>query len=245
MNNFCICENKLSKCGAFDMPEGVLVCGFHKAELVYYLSQIASVVHTCMVVEGADRYRVLEPALDIHYPDPAPMLDYLADVIAELADVANDTVFSPELLEFIRSVGYLGCQTSRSHLLSAAHHIELMADGGPLVEDTIRQYAVQKILVGERPVREGWVRFVGLQEIFLLAGRAFPLDLADDMPVDATPCIACGWRSALPDPSSHSGLPHRCLNQSCAYADAEAIRDRVRALIIPQGGYTLPYNGYR
>ena len=233
MKKFCLCENELSKCGAFDMPEGVLVCGFHKGNLAYYLSQIAAVVHTCMVVEDADSYRAAEPAFDIHYPDPTPMLDCLADVVAALADVADDTVFPPELLEFIRSVGYLGCTASRSHLLSAAHHIRRMADGGPLVEDTIRQYAVLKILVGEWPECEGDVRFVGLQEIFPLARRAFPLDLVDNMPDDATPCMACGWRSALPCSSSHPGWPHRCLNQYCAYADTEAIDDRVRSLLFP------------
>lgn len=181
MKKFCLCENELSKCGAFDMPEWVLVCGFHKGDLAWYLSQIAAVVHACMVVEGADRYRAAEPAFDIHYPDPTPMLDCLANVVGELADVADDTVFPPELLEFIRSLGYLGHSASRSHLLAAAHYIRRMADGGPLVEDTIRQYAVRKILLGERPEREGGVRFVGLQEILPLARKAFPLDLVDDM----------------------------------------------------------------
>lgn len=229
----CLCENELSKCGAFGTPQGVLVCGFHKGDLEYYLSQIAAVVHACMVVEGADRYRAVEPAFDIHYPDPTPMLDCLTGVIAELAGVANDTVFPPGLLEFIRSLGYLGHNASRSHLLAAAHHIRRMADIGPLVEDTIRQYAVRKILLGERPEREGGEKFVGLQEILPLARRAFPLDLVDDMPCGAVPCMACGWRSALPYSSSHPGWSHRCLNQYCAYADTEAIDDMVHTLLFP------------
>lgn len=233
MKNFCLCENEVSKCGAFDMPEGVLVCGFHKAELASYLSQIAAIVHTCMVVEAAYRYRVAEPVFDIHYPDPTPMLDCLADVVAELADVADDSVFRPELLEFIRSVGYLGRYASRSHLLAAAHQIRGMADGGPLVEDAIRQYAVRKILIGEWPEREGDVRFIGLAKIFRLVRAAFPLDLVDDMPATATPCMACGWRSSLDGPAPRPGWPYRCLNRQCVYADLEAIRDTVRALIIP------------
>lgn len=146
MKNFCLCENELSKCGAFNTSEGVLICGFHKAELSHYLSQIATIVHTCMVVEDADSYRAAEPAFDIHYPDPTPMLDCLADVIAELADVADAAVFPPELLEFIRSIGRVGCKENRSHLLSAARYIRGMADGGPLVENAIRQYAVKKYL---------------------------------------------------------------------------------------------------
>lgn len=233
MKNFCLCENEISKCGAFDMPEGVLVCGFHKAELASYLSQIAAIVHTCMVAEAAYRYRVAEPVFDIHYPDPTPMLDCLADVVAELADVADDSVFRPELLEFIRSVGYLGRYASRSHLLAAAHQIRGMADGGPLVEDAIRQYAVRKILIGEWPEREGDVRFIGLAEIFRLVRAAFPLDLVDDMPATAAPCMACGWRSSLDGPAPRPGWPYRCLNRQCVYADLEAIRDTVRALIIP------------
>lgn len=231
MKNFCLCENELSKCGSFDTPEDVLVCGFHKGNLAYYLSQIAAVVHACMVVENAGRYRAVEPAFDIHYPDPTPMLDCLTDVIAELADVADDTVFSPELLEFICSLGYLGHSASRSHLLSAAHYIRRMADGGPLVEDMIRQCVVRKILLGERPEREGGVRFVGLQEILPLARRAFPLDLVDDMPGGAAPCMACGWRSALPCSSRYPGWPHRCLNQYCAYADTDTIDDWVHTLL--------------
>ena len=232
MKNFCLCENKISKCGAFDMPEGVLVCGFHKAALASYLSQIAAVVHTCMVVEDADSYRVAEPLFDIHYPDPAPMLDCLADVVAELADVADASVFPPGLLEFIRCVGCVRGGVSRSHLLSAARYIRGMADGGPLVENAIRQYAVKKILVGEWPMHEGDVRFVGLAEICQLVFRAFPLDLVDCMPDDATPCMACGWRSSLDGPAPRPGWPCRCLNSHCVYADAAAIRDRVRALII-------------
>lgn len=233
MKNFCLCENELTRCDAFDMPEGVLVCGFHKGDLAYYLSRIATVVHTCMVVEDADTYRAAEPAFDIHYPDPTPMLDCLADVIVELAGVADAAGFPSDLIAFIRSVGRAEHKANRRLLLSVARRVRGMADGGPLVEDTIRQYAVQKILVGERPVCEGDVGFVGLQEIFLLAARAFPLDLVDEMPDDAIPCMACGWRSALPGPSPHPGLPHRCLNQYCAYADTEAIDDRVRALIFP------------
>lgn len=233
MNHFCLCENKLSECGAFDMPEGVLVCGFHKAELSHYLSQIATIVHTCMVVEDADSYRATEPAFYIHYPDPTSMLDCLADVIAELADVADAAVFPPELLEFIRSIGRVGCKENRSHLLSAARYIRGMADGGPLVENAIRQYAVKKILVGEWPEREGDVRFIGLAEIFRLVHTAFPLDLVDAMPDYATPCVACGWRSALDGPAPRPGWPYRCLNRQCVYADLEAIRDTARALIIP------------
>ena len=233
MKKFCLCENKLSKCGDFDTPEDVLVCGFHKGNLAYYLSQIAAVVHACMVVENAGRYRAAEPVFDIRYPDPTPMLDCLANVVGELADVADKTVFSPELLEFIRSVGYLGHSASRSHLLSAAHYIRRMADDGPLVEDTIRQYTVRKILLGEWPECEGDVRFVGLQEIMSLARRAFPLDLVDDMPCGAVPCMACGWRSALPCSSRYPGWPHRCLNQYCAYADTEAIDDCVHTLLFP------------
>lgn len=233
MKNSCLCENELTKCGAFNTPEGVLVCGFHKGDLAWYLSQIAAVVHACMVVEGADRYRAAEPAFDIHYPDPTPMLDCLANVVGELADVADDTVFPPELLEFIRSLGYLGRSASRSHLLAAAHYIRRMADGGPLVENAIRQYAVRKILLGERPEREGGVRFVGLQEILPLARRAFPLDLVDDMPGGAVPCMACGWRSTLPYSSRHPGWSHRCLNQYCVYADTEAIDDMVHTLLFP------------
>lgn len=233
MKNFCLCENKISKCGAFDMPEGVLVCGFHKAELASYLSQIAAIVHTCMVVEDADNYRAAVPAFDIHYPDPAPMLDCLADVMVELADVADASVFPPELLEFIRSAGYVRGKGSRSHLLSVARHIRSMADGGPLVEDTIRQYAVKKILVGEWPECEGDVRFIGLAEIFRRVYTAFPLDLVDAMPDCAAPCMVCGWRSALDGPVPRPGWPYRCLNRQCVYADMEAIRDRVRALIIP------------
>lgn len=233
MKKFCLCENKLSKCGDFDTPEDVLVCGFHKGNLAYYLSQIAAVVHACMVVENAGRYRAAEPVFDVRYPDPTPMLDCLANVVGELADVADKTVFSPELLEFIRSVGYLGHSASRSHLLSAAHYIRRMADDGPLVEDTIRQYAVRKILLGEWPECEGGVRFVGLQEILPLARKAFPLDLVHDMPCGAVPCMACGWRSALPYSSRYPGWPHRCLNQYCAYADMEAIDDCVHALLFP------------
>lgn len=233
MKKFCLCENKLSKCGDFDTPEDVLVCGFHKGNLAYYLSQIAAVVHACMVVENAGRYRAAEPVFDIRYPDPTPMLDCLANVVGELADVADKTVFSPELLEFIRSVGYLGHSASRSHLLAAAHYIRRMADDGPLVEDTIRQYTVRKILLGEWPECEGGVRFVGLQEILPLARRAFPLDLVDDMPGGTVPCVACGWRSALPCSSRYPGWPHRCLNQYCAYADTEAIDDCVHTLLFP------------
>lgn len=233
MKKFCLCENKLSKCGDFDTPEDVLVCGFHKGNLAYYLSQIAAVVHACMVVENAGRYRAAEPVFDIRYPDPTPMLDCLANVVGELADVADKTVFSPELLEFIRSVGYLGHSASRSHLLAAAHYIRRMADDGPLVEDTIRQYTVRKILLGEWPECEGGVRFVGLQEILPLARKAFPLDLVDDMPGGTVPCVACGWRSALPCSSRYPGWPHRCLNQCCAYADTEAIDDCVHTLLFP------------
>lgn len=233
MKNSCLCENKLSKCGAFNMPEGVLVCGFHKAELASYLSQIATVVHTCMVVEYADSYRVSKPIFDIHYPDPTPMLDCLAAVIVELADVADAAVFTPELLEFIRSVGRAEHKANRRLLLSAARYIRGMADGGPLVEDVIRQYAVRKILVGEWPGPEGGVRFVGLAEIVRLVYRAFPLDLVDHMPDEAIPCVACGWRSALAGCCPRPGWPHRCLNGHCVYADVKAIRDRVRALIIP------------
>lgn len=233
MNHFCLCENTLSECGAFDMPEGVLVCGFHKAELSHYLNQIATIVHTCMVVEDADSYRAAEPAFDIHYPDPTSMLDCLADVIAELADVADAAVFPPELLEFIRSIGRVGCKENRSHLLSAARYIRGMADGGPLVENAIRQYAVKKILVGEWPEREGDVRFIGLAEIFRRVYTAFPLDLVDAMPDCATPCMVCGWRSSLDGPVPRPGWPYRCLNRQCVYADMEAICDRVRALIIP------------
>lgn len=233
MKNFCLCENKISKCGAFNTSEEVLICGFHKAELAYYLSQIATIVHTCMVVEDADSYRAAKPAFDIHYPDPTPMLDCLADMVTELADVADAAVFPPELLEFIRSIGHVGCNASRSHLLSAARYIREMADGGPLVENAIRQYAVRKILVGEWPEREGDVRFIGLAEIFRLVYTAFPLDLVDAMPGCAVPCIACGWRSSLDGPSPRAGWPYRCLNRQCMYADVEAIRDRVRALIIP------------
>lgn len=65
MKKFCLCENKLSKCGDFDTPEDVLVCGFHKGNLAYYLSQIAAVVHACMVVENAGRCRAAEPVFDI------------------------------------------------------------------------------------------------------------------------------------------------------------------------------------
>lgn len=69
-----------------------------QAELAHYLSQIATIVHACMVVEDADSYRAAGPAFDIQYPDPTPMLDCLADVMVELADVANICFLPPATL---------------------------------------------------------------------------------------------------------------------------------------------------
>lgn len=233
MKNFCLCENKLSSCGAHSQKESVLVCGFHWGDLAFYLSQIATVIHTCMVVEDAGSYRVAEPVCDIHYPDPTPMLDCLADVVTELVEVAGDDVFPYEWLASIRDRGYADLKADRAYLLSVARRIRGLADGGPLVDYLVRQYAVKKLLVGEWPECEGDVRFVGLAEIHWLVYTAFPLDLVDDMPDNATPCIACGWRSSLGGSDPSRVWPHRCLNRQCPCASPEDIDDRVHALIIP------------
>ena len=245
MKNFCLCEGWAHECGGPGPSDGKLVCGSHYGDLALYLEQIADLTHRCAEIADASDWRMTEPLFDIHYPDPRPMLDCLADVAAEIIDVTGDNVFFPDWLACVRRVGYSEFKKDSRYLFAITRCIMEMAAFGPLVDCVARQPAVKKLLMGDWSILEGGERFVGLPEIYLLVHRMFPLDLVSDMYDDTYPCVACGWRSSLDVYTQYPGGSRRCLNRYCVYADLQAIEDRVRALHTFPRGYTLPYDGYR
>lgn len=70
----------------------------------------------------------------------------------------------------------------------------------------------------------------GLADLFPLVRKIYPLDLIDDMPTKASPCLACGWRSSLDGIGYHRGRVCSCLNSYCVYANMKAIGNRVDCL---------------
>lgn len=225
MSNICICANKLESCERFSAPG--LLCGAHRADLAFYLSQLAAITHTCMVVASPSDYQMIEPLFEIHYPDPRPLLGCIADVVGEVVDTVTEDMGVPWQFGSLFGVDRTELRKNYSLLLATASSIVNLAGKGSLVDYIASRQVVAKILLGEWPERDIGARFVGLADIFLLVRKIFPLDLIDDMPIKTDPCIACGWRSSLSEVGYRRGRECSCLNSYCVYANPKAISDRV------------------
>lgn len=228
MSNICICVNKLESCERFSAPG--LLCGAHRADLAFYLSQLAAITHTCMVVASPSDYQMIEPLFEIHYPDPRPLLGCIADVVGEVVDSVTKDMGAPWQFGSLFSVDRTELRKNYSLLLGTANRISKLADTGSLVDYIASRQVAAKILIGEWPERDIAARFVGLADLFPLVRKIYPLDLIDDMPTKASPCLACGWRSSLDGIGYHRGRVCSCLNSYCVYANMKAIGDRVDCL---------------
>ena len=225
MSNICICANKLESCERFSAPG--LLCGAHRADLAFYLSQLAAITHTCMVVASPSDYQMIEPLFEIHYPDPRPLLGCIADVVGEVVDSVTEDMCVPWQFGSLFGVDRTELRKNYSLLLATASSIVNLAGKGSLVDYIASRQVAAKILLGEWPERDIGARFVGLADIFLLVRKIFPLDLIDDMPIKTDPCIACGWWSSLSGVGYRRGRECSCLNSYCVYANPKAISDRV------------------
>lgn len=225
MSNICICVNKLESCERFSAPG--LLCGAHRADLAFYLSQLAVITHTCMVVASPSDYQMIEPLFEIHYPDPRPLLDCIADVVGEVVDSVTKDMGAPWQFGSLFGVDRTELRKNYSLLLGAANRIAKLADTGSLVDYIASRQVAAKILIGEWSERDIAARFVGLADLFSLVRKIYPLDLIDDMPTKASPCLACGWRSSLSEVGYRRGRECSCLNSYCVYANLKAISDRV------------------
>lgn len=225
MSNICICANKLEYCEHFSAPG--LLCGAHRADLAFYLSQLAAITHTCMVVASPSDYQMIEPLFEIHYPDPRPLLGCIAGVVGEVVGSIVEDMGAPWTFGSLFSVDRTELRKNYSLLLGTANRIAKLADTGSLVDYIASRQVAAKILIGEWPERGIAARFVGLADLFPLVRKIYPLDLIDDMPTKASPCLACGWRSSLDGIGYHRGRECSCLNSCCVYANLKAISDRV------------------
>lgn len=225
MSNICICANKLESCERFSAPG--LLCGAHRAGLAFYLSQLAAITHTCMVVASPSDYQTIEPLFEIHYPDPRPLLGCIADVMGEVVGSVTEDVGAPWTFGSLFTVDRAELRKNYSLLRDVANRIVKLVDTGSLVDYLASRQVAAKILIGEWPERDIAARFVGLAYIFPLVRKIYPLDLIDDMPTKTSPCLACGWRSSLDGLGYRRGRECSCLNSQCVYANAKAISDRV------------------
>nr|DAY29545.1 MAG TPA: hypothetical protein [Caudoviricetes sp.] len=228
MSNICICANKLECCERFTAPG--LLCGAHQADLAFYLSQLATITHACMVVASPGDYQMIEALFEIHYPDPHPLLGCIADVVGEVVGSVVEDMDAPWTFGSLFSVDRTELRKNYSLLLGTANRIAKLADTGSLVDYIASRQVAAKILIGEWPERDIAARFVGLADLFPLVRKIYPLDLIDDMPTKASPCLACGWRSSLDRIGYHRGRVCSCLNSYCVYANMKAIGDRVDCL---------------